>query len=387
MALPKLKSPFDLVRYFLHARRQPHSKSIGRQLRELVSLRRGRNRLGFSEYFDYSLYDHDRFPDDVARTFVGYKVDGPLMEAVNSFKWRAADEDKLLFSTLLHMFGLPHPKLYAFYWTRARPTLNGVPCIVNPEEMIDFLRERMPYPCFSKPVDGYRSVGAVAITDYDRAQDSLVFLDGTRQRVPDFVKALPAPYKQTEPRVFHGHLFQELLRPSREVLDIVPATGLSTLRLVLLCDTDPPELFRSVWKIPMEGNMADNFWRQGNLLVDIDPNSGILGRAIRSLNDGFETVADERSDKFHLAGKRVPNWEAAVAACQQAASLFPETHCQHWDVALCDQGPILIELNAIGDLALIQSVSRSGVLDQRFDTFLQRMRVIWDRDGPRAPRP
>lgn len=223
------------------------------------------------------------------------------------------------------------------------------------------------------------------LTAYDAKSDELILGNGSRQPVERFVAQLPAPYDAGVTRTFRGHVFQEMLTSSDEVQRLVPVTGLSTVRMVFLCDSPNPELFRAAWKIPVGGNMADNFWRPGNLLADIDIETGTVRRVIRSLKEeGFEVVVDDKENLHDLRGARVPHWEAAIDMCRRAASAFPETRCQHWDVGLSHKGPLLIELNALGDLSLLQSVSPKGVLDERFKTFLSRVGVTWDSRGIRT---
>ena len=380
MSLPQLKSKFQIVHYALTASRSPHARSLAGQLLGALRLRFARNRLGVSEYYDYKLYDRERFSDAAAATFVGARVDGPLMNAVNSIDWRALDEDKLLFSMLLHRVGIRHPKLLAFYWDQFRLTDDAV-SLSDARELARFMRDGLTYPCFSKPVDGYRSRGVKAILAYESRSDELLLSNGERLPVDQFIAELPKPWSSGGNRVFRGHMFQELLLPSAEVLSLVEATGLSTIRLVMLCDLPRPELFRAIWKIPREGNMADNFWRPGNLLADVDIATGRIRRVIRSTPNGFEELATESAAGGTLVGRRVPQWDAAVQLCERAAGLLPGTRCQHWDVAICDGGPVVIELNGLGDLSLLQSPASIGVLDARFESFLARVGVNWDWRG------
>jgi hypothetical protein len=45
--------------------------------------------------------------------------------------------------------------------------------------------------------------------------------------------------------------------------------------------------------------------------------------------------------------------------------------CPGWDIAICEDGPRILEINAFGDIDLFQHAYRSGFID---DLFLNKMR-------------
>ena len=52
-----------------------------------------------------------------------------------------------------------------------------------------------------------------------------------------------------------------------------------------------------------------------------------------------------------LVGARFPQWPQAMALGLAAAVHFPGLRLQHWDVAFCSSGPVLMESHQLGALA------------------------------------
>ncbi len=70
--------------------------------------------------------------------------------------------------------------------------------------------------------------------------------------------------------------------------------------------------------------------------------------------------------------------------CLEVAPHFPGLRLQSWDVVICQDGPILMELNTEADLGVPQAVTRRGMLDER--TEVERVKPTLRR-GKRARTP
>mgnify|MGYP000913223704 CR=1 FL=1 len=66
----------------------------------------------------------------------------------------------------------------------------------------------------------------------------------------------------------------------------------------------------------------------------------------------------------------MPDWPQALAACLDAATVFPLMRIQHWDIAFTDRGPKLLELNDVGNVGFIQTFGR-GMLTPRLRKILR----------------
>jgi hypothetical protein len=179
-------------------------------------------------------------------------------------------------------------------------------------------------------------------------------------------------------------MFQELLEPHGDLAAVCGSPTLSTIRVVLLVDEGEAALFRAAWKIPTGENQADNFWRTGNLIAPIDVTTGRVGEAVRGTGLAQERLSHHPDTGLAIAGTVLPDWAELAYLAREATSAFPGLQMQGWDIALTTRGPMLIEVNGVGDFNLPQIAYGRGLLDREYLAFLERCRR---RAGRKVPPP
>jgi hypothetical protein len=227
--------------------------------------------------------------------------------------------------------------------------------------MADFVREKIQYPFFSKPVHGGWGLGAVAVETLDQGSGKLRFSNGQEIGVEEFIGGLL-------PRRGEGlgHIFQECLTPHPAISEVC-GTRLSSVRMIVLMSRDGPHLFRAILKVLTGRNMTDNFVQgaTGNLLGSVNVETGHVERVVRGVGLELSEVAVHPDTGKSLLGFTLPNWREMVEVCLTAASALPGLRFQHWDIAVCPRGPVILELNAEGSLDLPQLAGRTGVYDRQ----------------------
>jgi hypothetical protein len=276
-------------------------RPAGALVREILALWTGPSRLTPQEYFYYRLYE-SRYDDAARRRFRGQRTQDRLYGRTAPPKWWLVAHDKLLFSAAALGFGLPTPEILATcHPTRA---FGRAPALRSAAELAGFLREGMRYPFFAKPVLGMFSHGAYAVSALDRAADALRLWDGTAVGVDAFAGDVAADRD--------GYLFQAFREPHPDIAAVC-GPRLATVRLVVIVRASGPEVLRAVWKVPTGANIADNYWRPGNILCALDPASGTVRRAIRGYGPGLEEVGAHPDSGVPLPGFAVPCWNELVA--------------------------------------------------------------------------
>ena len=66
-----------------------------------------------------------------------------------------------------------------------------------------------------------------------------------------------------------------------------------------------------------------------------------------------------------MKGFVIPKWDEVKEVCLSASVNFPGLRIQNWDVALCDRGPVLVELNTEADLEIPQFIGRIPFLNDQ----------------------
>jgi len=349
--LPEIRFP-DNLRLAVGAGRR-----LGSILREVVALRRGPGKLTPQEYFYYRLWDPD-LPFEEKRRFVGKQAQHPMHLACNDRAWYAVVDDKLLFQQAMAGAGLPVPALRAVI----HPSRNfdGAQALPSAADVAGFFSDPSVYPWFGKPIDGKYSLDVISGDRFDAATDTILGHRGDVLRIPDLLATIEA---------HPGFLIQERLRPPA-ALTTRFGDQLWSIRLLVLLTPEGPRISRAVAKIAAGDNIADNYWRPGNLLGAIDPDTGRVCRTVTGSGEARVVDPSHPDTGEPITGTVLTDWPALLGLAKRAAANLPGVRTQAWDIAVTDRGPVLLEVNFGGDLNLAQLAWGRGMLDPEFRAHL-----------------
>jgi hypothetical protein len=312
--------------------------------------RLGPGRLTLSEYCIYNL---DRLSAQDRTAFVGRRGQEVLIEILADDYSKILNADKVTFDRFAREAGLPVPEIFAVYAPQQRP--GAFRKLTNVAELRDFLRGWRRFPIYCKPSCGGSGTFNFQIEGW--ANERAV-VDGDRAVSVEELAA-----RLTEPTGL-GFILMEALRPHGDIA-AVACDSISGVRIHVLRLQKGPAMFRPVWKIARRGAVADNFHHgeSGNLLASIDVSTGrvervVSGRGHRQLRNVLHPDTGRQ-----LTGFQLPHWQALREMVREGPELFPGFLCQAWDVAICADGPVLLEVNWFGDVDLPQHSYGRGFLE------------------------
>ncbi|MEQ8193522.1 MAG: sugar-transfer associated ATP-grasp domain-containing protein [Rhodospirillales bacterium] len=356
----KAAGDFDLAKCMAYAR-QHHGKSYLGQVIEMAKLAFAPMKLTPEEYYAYRLYDDKQFTETEKYAFIGLRAQTAIHTRTNDIGWWGIAHDKLTFDAALRGLGLPRAQIHAIYHP---DRMHGrVPVIRHNEDLAAYLREEMPYPFFAKPVMGMHSVGVAKVVGIDRSADELIIANAPPAKVQAFADEVVA-YGTA------GYLFQECLKP-HVMIEEMCGPRLSTARVLIALTDQGPVILRSMWKIPAGCNVADNFWRSGNILAAVDAETGKVERAVQGTGPDQRWVERHPDTEELIYGAVLPDWENLKLTAIAGALAFPQLRLQAWDVAMTERGPVLLELNVGGDFNLPQVATGRPMMDKHFVAFLE----------------
>ena len=348
----------DLMRHLRAA--LDGGKTFGALAREILALGRGPGKLSPHEYFYYGLYGSP-LPLEEKLRFVGKTAQQRFHEACNAPEWFAVVHDKLLFQAAMAGAGLPVPRLLAIqHRSRAWPDL---PRLATPADIARFVRTTTAFPFFVKPIDGMYSLGSMLVEGCDEAAAALRLRFGGTLAIDRFAEQLVAHEA--------GHVLQARLVPHPAIAGLV-GDRLPSVRALVLSGEDGPAILRAVCKLPGGRNIADNYWRPGNMLAAIATDTGEIRRVVRGTGADLAELERHPDTGERLLGRTLPLWRETKALIEAAARTLPGVRTQAWDVALAEEGPVLLEVNYGGDLNLAQLAIGRGVLEPAYAAHLRR---------------
>lgn len=363
LAQAKEVTPIALPAAMAHARRET-GKSVAAQAFEMLLLRRGIGGITPEEYIANRLYDDRLFDMAAKRRFLGVNGEHTVDRICNAdHRWRAPVRDKIVFTAMMTGLGFPVPELIAFHHARRRCFMGAD--LKTREDLTAFLRG-LDRPVFGKPLGGRWSLGAASLEGYDKTADAVTTLGGQPFPVETLADEIAAFAEE-------GYLFQERLTPHAMLARVCgPAVG--TVRLLTGMSPDGPELLAAVWKVIAGGNIADNFWRAGNMLAAVEGESGTVTRVASGLGREHRTHEDHPDSGERLQGLVLPDWQEARALCLSAATALGGLRLIGWDIALTARGPVIVEANTLPAFNLHQIATGKGLLDGHFAAFVESCR-------------
>jgi hypothetical protein len=372
IAHEKAAKKFDLSRALTVASGE-HDRGFGDLVRDIVRVAFGRGKLKPEEFFFFRLFEGGRTPEQLSE-FVGRRTEVRTNFACNyDRRWFAIAEDKLLYQSTLGGMGLPVPELVAVYHAHRKHA--GAAVFHHSDQVAAFLRESGDYPLFGKPNSTRWSVGAASLDGYARERDCVAPLFGDAVPVADFVREI-------ERYADSGYLFQKRLDPHPR-LAALSGPALPTVRVLCVQDERGPKILRTHIKLPAGANIADNTWRSGNLIAAVDTDSGEMQRALLGTGIDAIEVCEHPDSGGQIVGTTLPHWPVLREVVCEATASLPGFRLVGWDVAICEQGPVLVEVNVDPDWAMNQLVSGKGMWTSDFAAFVDGCRTAAERDKER----
>jgi hypothetical protein len=329
-------------------------RGFASQLWDLLVCRFGRQKLSATEYADFGLYDA-RLATDARRAFLGRRLESALDRALNDEKWHCITQDKVITYMLLDSLGLPHPRIEAVFDPTPR-NVGRAPHLRTAEELRGFLAGAT-FPLFGKPVGGAYGQGALSLLGFDRERDALLLKHGDPLPVGAFLDRQRSPSATGNP----GYLFQELVKPHPSIVERC-GDRLSTARVIVLLEGGEPRVLAALLRMPVGSSVVDNFvgGRTGNLVGHVDVEDGRVLRVVGGVAPDIKPVASHPDTKQSFDGFVVPGWKEVVGVAVRGAPAFPRLRFQHWDVAVSERGPLVLEVNIKGGLVILQWASGRG---------------------------
>lgn len=334
-------------------------------MREYTALAFGPGKVSFAEYTKLRLFDDAYYAGNDKRAVLGWKRISQIHFIANyRYDWWGMLSDKVASASYLKAYGFRTIPILAIYSERAGRNANNL--LNNIDSLRGFLTNESLYPMFGKPAQGLQSLGSIALKRFDPAQRMLETMDGRFVPLEDFLENIARHYSD-------GYVFQMFGVPHPAVRAIC-GDRIATVRIVTIMIDGEPRLFRACWKVPTGGNMADNFWRPGNMLAKIDLDKGKVVRAISGA--GLELIEHERHPDTgaQLKGCDVPLWPELLKLALEGAKLMQHVAMIGWDMAALEGGPMIIEMNERPDLFLNQLADGRGVLDNELNGFLAQQK-------------
>ena len=138
-------------------------------------------------------------------------------------------------------------------------------------------------------------------------------------------------------------ILEEYVYQHDSLMELSPKS-LNTIRVITqYTSTDNVEIVGTILRMGIDKN-TDNL-SSGGLACNVDPQTGIIN------TEGISFDITKKDSPCHplsgikFIGFQIPMWEQVKSICDRVAKLHPENKSVGWDIAITNNGPIVIEGN------------------------------------------
>ena len=323
-------------------------------------IKRAPGKINFNEYLDFQIYDRARFDNETdRRRFLSDDLHWKLCYECSDRKWDATTEDKWISEVLLNQSGITTTDTLGILGGPNR-SYGQTPTIKGAAQLAGMIKENGK-PVFAKLNGGIGSQGATSITH----------LGGDTFRATGFGELNAQELFETMRLAPSAYLIQKELNHHPEMEKLF-GKRIGTIRAMTFIADNKVHIPFTALKLPAPGNIADNFWRDGNMLADIDEVTGRVRRVINGTGPQTKLVDRHPETKQKVTGVILPMWDEVLKMVNDVARLYSPVKFQSVDLAITEKGPTIVEINTGGSFYLPQMASGKGLLTDEFIDLLGR---------------
>lgn len=229
--------------------------------------------------------------------------------------------NKLNFYCLLKQCNINTPEVFGvLYFSQ-----NEIKYYKIPEFTEDKLENISNFPCFVKSIDG-------------ECGNGVKFVESTA----DIEKS----------HIYGTEILQKPVKQHKEINKLSPKCC-NTIRIVTTCKNGNIDVFSAVLRCGVSSTGNVDNWSCGGIAIGIDSN-GLLKKHGYYKPD-FGTVTKQHPDtNIVFSGFKIPFYREAVELVKKAHYVLHQIPSIGWDVAITDNGPIIIEGNDNWEITLMQ---------------------------------
>ncbi len=281
------------------------------------------------------------------------KKNSMLVNAGESLNYRILTYDKYVANNYLQSIGVPVVRNEALIIN------NHVLWTEGGEGRLDSLLSAGFESIYIKPVFGSFGLGVMRLEIMEQA----FFYKGEPLRLEDLDKKLAGDM----------WVVQKMVKQHSK-LDKFNSSAANTLRVTTMLNQGEPEFVTSFMRISTGQSHVDN-WDSGSLLLGVHHPEGVLWEKgfYKPKKYIMETCAEHPNSKISFKDYAIPFYSDAVEIALRVHKFYYGRFMLALDIAITEQGPVIIEVNCVPSYVAIQMLS--GGLKKRM-TIKQSQNIL-----------
>lgn len=287
---------------------------------------------------EYSDFEFEKRSEDFRKTFLGVREQRYYLEQLNPFKYFYLARNKYLAHKVFEQTGIRTSTLYCYYHPEGAIVDSSLiaTCVAD---VCRILKSKGVTQCVVKSTEDSHGDNVLVVSSIEYLQDDCIlhYFNGTTARLSEELGKSP-------------RIFESLIRQTKQFSDF-NASSVNTVRFMTTLYPDGSACIIATFiKIGRAGKCVDNAGGGGNVDVCVDVETGEIKYAIQF--DGWHHIKeiDRHPDSGNpLNGVIIENWDSIKAEVIRFQQAYPWCKAAGWDIAITDEGPVVIEVNDMWD--------------------------------------
>lgn len=315
------------------ARKYPVSERV-KVMRDFISLYRSK-RLLSEEYYEF---EFEKRSETFRRDFLGLNEQRIYLDLLNPLKYFSLARNKYMAHKMLDVTGVRTAGLYVYYQPEARYAENPE-CANDLAGVLRILKGKKVQSCVIKTTESSHG-------------DNVFLIEGIEYQSDDALLNRYDGQKITLSSVLgeEALIFESVVRQTAQFAAFNPSSVNTVRFMTALYPDGSAKVIATFIKIGRAGRCVDNAGGGGNVDVCVDVATGEIRHAIQF--DGWRKVKDidcHPDSGAPLNGVFIENWESVKSEVIRFQQAFPYCKVAGWDIAVTDEGPVVIEVNDFWD--------------------------------------
>ena len=287
------------------------------------------------EYFQFEFERRDK---DFRDSFLGLNEQRYYLDYLNPKKYYILARNKYLTHKVLNNTGVRKSELYCYYHPEGK-VLHSSEIANNLEGIVRILKSKEIDQCVIKTTESSSGANVLVVKKISYSDNNciLTLFDGTVKKMSDFISDTPL-------------IFESLIAQTEQLSSLNPSS-VNTIRfMTTLYPSGESKVIAAFIKIGRDGKCVDNAGKGGNVDACIDINTGKILYTIQF--DGWRRIKNitHHPDNGNLIeGIKIEGWEKIKDQVNKFQESFPFIKAAGWDIAVTDEGPVVIEVNDMWD--------------------------------------
>lgn len=291
--------------------------------------------LNMDEYYEFEFENRSK---EFCKTFLGINEQRYYLDYLNPIKYYSIARNKYFAHKLLENTGVKKTPLYCYYQPEGK-VLNSTEVASTISDVLKILKAKNVTQCVIKDTENSHGEGVIVVKNIEYLNNDckLHYFNGKTEVLSNVLGKYPL--------LFEGLVYQT------KQFNLLNESSVNTVRfMTTLYPNGEAKIIATFIKIGRAGKCVDNAGDGGNIDVCVDLKTGEIKYAIQY--DGWRKIKDidKHPDSGNqLNGLVIEKWESIKQEVLKFQQAFPYCKAAGWDIAITDQGPVVIEVNDFWD--------------------------------------